>query len=124
MKKIDFSIFDSSDNESKMSLIFEDDNPRPYISYNDNKYEGFLPGEVFKGEKIKNPKPLPKKTYGFIVDDFIFVYQKNILGNSFVILNPGFITNYKNKNILELIIQILIGIALIAIIAYAITTVI
>ena len=68
--------------------------------YNNQKYEGYRPGEVFLSELIKNPTPLPKGTYGFEVDGVVILFESSLFtGNTFLVVNKGYaIKDYKGKN--------------------------
>lgn len=116
MRKVNFIVYDTKDKEHKMTVVIGDGD-KPYVLYNDEKYEGYNPGEVFTGDMIKNPKPLPAGTYGFVVGRMAFVYQHSIIGgNTFMILNPGYeIGGYKGANRAIKITKVLIGIGLVAI---------
>ncbi len=86
---------------------------RPYIIFNDVKYEAYIPGETLIHEYIKNPKPLPSGVYGFIVSDFIILKIKN----DYKILNPGYSIytkeNKKNDLVLKILCPIIVLILLV-----------
>lgn len=99
MKNLDFTLVDNNANNKKMSLVINKAE-KPYIMYNNQKYEGYRPREVFLSELIKNPTPLPKGTYGFEVDGVVILFESSLFtGNTFLVVNKGYaIKDYKGKN--------------------------
>lgn len=92
MKSKKLIIVDKDNNELKCMYY---NNNRPHIIYNDTTYNSILPGELLKHDAIKDPKPLPKNVYGFIINDLIVLKT----GSNFKILNPGYnIYVEDNKN--------------------------
>lgn len=108
-KTIDFKILKGDSTSVDMKLIF--DKEKPMIGYNGQTYLGKKPGELFEDAHIKNPKPLPKNTYGFSVEDnVIIVTNSKFNGLEIHILNPGLAVTYKGKNRTETILKITFGI--------------
>ncbi len=121
MKDINFTVVAKDKKELQMVLI-RDKKENPTIKYNDNVYSAKKPGEVLEGPMIKNPKPLPKATYGFIIDEMVIIFQSSITGNNILIANEGYVVNYNNKNWLTLVIKIIIALIMLTIIVFAIST--
>ncbi len=121
MKKLDFTVVDSNSHELKMQLNINKDE-KPYVLYNNKKYDGYKPGEIFESEYIKNPMPLPKNTYGFVVEDVVFLFESSFLGgNTFFVVNKGYAAkDYKGKNRSVNIVKTIVAIVAIAIIVLSI----
>ncbi|MGM9972019.1 MAG: hypothetical protein ACI35W_06390 [Anaeroplasmataceae bacterium] len=113
MKNSEIIIYKDNDEKEIILNLFMGKNP--HIVYNEKTYEAIKPGDTLNHPSIKNPLPLPKGVYGFIVDDYIFL--KN--GSSLKILNPGYsiyLKQSKSHNILSKIITAIILIAVLVII--------
>lgn len=115
-KIIDFKTASADGVYKGYTLDFNLDNPT--ITYNGEVYNAIKPGEVLRHENIKNPQPLPKKTYGFIIEDEIFIVSKtHIHGIIIQPLNPRLAITYKGKDTFDNIVKYSIPvIAIIAII--------
>lgn len=121
MKDINFKVVTKDNKELQMVLI-KNKNESPIIKYKDNTYNSKNPGEVLDGPMIKNPKPLPKGTYGFIIDEMVIIFHHSITGNNILLANEGYEAHFNNKNYLTLVIKIVIVLIMIGIIAISISS--
>ncbi len=121
MKKLNFTVVDSNSHELKMELNINK-GEKPYVMYNGQKYEGFMPGEVFENDCIKNPMPLPKNTYGFVVEGIVFLFESSLLtGNTFFVVNKGYaVKDYKGKNRSVNIVKTIVAVVAVAIVVLSI----